>query len=153
LHYSDGFAEGVAWLGVVPSAAVVVGLVAELPIVASMVVWLLLWALYLSCVTVGQTFYAFGCEPLLPEAGFLAVFLGPSDVAPPVVVLWLFRWLAFRVEFGAGLIKMRGDRCWRDLTCLAYHHETQPLPNPLSWWFHHLPMPLHKVEVLANHVA
>jgi hypothetical protein len=25
------------------------------------------------------------------------------------------------------------------------------MPNPLSWWFHHLPLPLHKVEVLANH--
>jgi hypothetical protein len=22
--------------------------------------------------------------------------------------------------------------CWRDLTCLYYHYETQPIPNPLS---------------------
>src|SRR5262249_30535628 len=56
-------------------------------------------------------------------------------------------------EFGAGLIKMRGDPCWRDLTCLYYHHETQPMPNPLSWWFHHLPKRLHRAEVLGNHVA
>ncbi|HEY6058297.1 MAG TPA: lipase maturation factor family protein, partial [Candidatus Limnocylindrales bacterium] len=62
-------------------------------------------------------------------------------------------WLAFRVEFGAGLIKLRGDRCWRDLTCLDYHHETQPLPNPLSWFFHRLPRPMHRIEVLGNHVA
>ena len=27
------------------------------------------------------------------------------------------------------------------------------MPGPLSWWFHHLPMPLHRVEVAANHVA
>jgi hypothetical protein len=65
----------------------------------------------------------------------------------------LLRWLLFRVEFGAGLIKIRGDQCWRDLTCLYYHHETQPMPNPLSWWFHHLPKPLHRVEVLGNHFA
>ena len=52
-----------------------------------------------------------------------------------------------------GLIKMRGDRCWRDLTCLYYHHETQPMPDPLSWYFHHLPRPLHRVEVAANHVT
>ena len=45
------------------------------------------------------------------------------------------------VEFGAGLIKMRGDPCWRDLTCLYYHHETQPMPGPLSWYFHQLPRP------------
>ena len=42
---------------------------------------------------------------------------------------------------------MRGDPCWRDLTCLEYHHETQPMPNPLSRWFHLLPRPLHRVEV------
>jgi Lipase maturation factor len=112
-----------------------------------------MWALYLSVVNVGQTFYGFGWETLLLEAGFLAVFLGPATAAPPTLVLWLFRWLLFRVEFGAGLIKLRGDRCWRDLTCLDYHHETQPLPGPLSWFFHHLPKPLHRVEVLANHAA
>ena len=70
-----------------------------------------------------------------------------------MLVLWLLRWLLFRLEFGAGLIKMRGDRCWRDLTCLDYHHETQPMPGPLSWYFHHLPPWLHNVEVAANHIT
>jgi Lipase maturation factor len=114
-------------------------------------VWLALWGLYLSVVNVGQTFYGFGWETLLLEAGFLAVFLGPAGTAPPTLVLWCYRWLLFRVELGAGLIKLRGDRCWRDLTCLDYHHETQPLPGPLSWFFHHLPSRLHRAEVLANH--
>ena len=77
----------------------------------------------------------------------------PSRLAPPTLVLWLLRWLLFRLEFGAGLIKIRGDRCWRDLTCLQYHHETQPLPGPFSWHFHHLPARLHKLEVAGNHVA
>jgi hypothetical protein len=119
----------------------------------SVAVWLAMWALYLSIVNVGQTFYGFGWETLLLEAGFLAILLGPAGTAPPILVLWLYRWLLFRVEFGAGLIKLRGDRCWRDLTCLEYHHETQPLPGPLSWFFHHLPRPLHRAEVLANHVT
>jgi hypothetical protein len=70
-----------------------------------------------------------------------------------VLVLWLLRWLLFRVEFGAGLIKIRGDECWRRLTCLYHHHETQPMPGPLSWFFHHLPGPLHRVEAAANHVT
>src|SRR5438445_284203 len=42
---------------------------------------------------------------------------------------------------------------FRQSPSLLYHHETQPMPNPLSWWFHHLPASLHKMEVLANHVA
>lgn len=29
-------------------------------------------------------------------------------------MIWLFRWVLFRVLFGAGLIKLRGDPCWRD---------------------------------------
>ena len=153
LHWSDRFFAAVCWAGLLLSAAALAGLVERAPLWAWTAVWLLLWALYLSIVNVGQIWYGFGWESLLVEAGFLAVFLGPAGVAPPTLVLWLLRWLLFRLEFGAGLIKLRGDPCWRDLTCLRYHHETQPLPNPASWWFHHLPPGLHKVEALANHAT
>jgi hypothetical protein len=153
LHYSDRFFAVVCATGAVVSAALVLGAGDRVPLWAAMLLWLLLWVLYLSIVNVGQAWYSFGWESLLLEAGFLAVFLGNDRVAPPVLVLWLVRWLVFRVEFGAGMIKMRGDRCWRDLTCLYYHHETQPMPGPLSWFFHHLPKPLHRVEVAGNHVA
>jgi hypothetical protein len=96
--------SGVAWSGVGLAAAALAGLPEQGPAWLSMAVWLALWALYLSVVNVGQTFYGFGWETLLLEAGFLAVFLGPAGTAPPTLVLWLYRWLLFRVEFGAGLI-------------------------------------------------
>jgi Lipase maturation factor len=153
LAYSDRLLVVVAWSGVLLAGSLLVGLPQAGPLWLPMLVWLVLWVLYLSIVNVGQTFYAFGWESLLCEAGFLAIFLGNSATAPPVIVLWLFRWLTFRVEFGAGLIKLRGDPCWRDLTCMDYHHETQPMPNPLSWFFHHLPRRLHRVEVVGNYVA
>jgi hypothetical protein len=153
LRYSDRLLGVVAWTGAGLAVLVVLGVPEQGPIGVSMLVWFALWVLYLSIVNVGQTFYGFGWESLLLEAGFLAVFLGPTDMAPPLPVIILLRWLVFRVEFGAGLIKLRGDRCWRRLTCLDYHHETQPMPNPLSWWFHRLPTPLHRVEVAANHVT
>ncbi|BBC38368.1 Membrane protein [Streptomyces graminofaciens] len=153
LHYSDRFFAGWAWAGCAVSAALLAGLDSRLPLLAGMALWLVPWAMYLSIVNVGQTWYAFGWESLLLEVGFLAVFLGNDEVAPPVVVLFLLRWVLFRVEFGAGLIKMRGDPCWRELTCLYHHHETQPMPGPFSWFFHHLPRPLHRVEVAANHVT
>ena len=152
-RYSDGLLLGVGWLGIALSAAVVAGLVEQAPVWASTLVWLVLWVLYLSVVNIGQTFYGFGWESLLLEAGFYCAFLGTAAVAPPLPVILVLRWLLFRLEFGAGLIKLRGDQCWRDLTCLYYHHETQPMPNALSWYFHWLPKPLHKVEVAANHVA
>ncbi|MES5817834.1 lipase maturation factor family protein [Streptomyces sp. RG80] len=153
LHYSDRFFAACAWSGCAVSAALLAGLDSRLPLWGAMVLWLVPWALYLSIVNVGQTWYGFGWESLLLEVGFLAVFLGNDEVAPPILVLFLLRWILFRVEFGAGLIKMRGDACWRKLTCLDYHHETQPMPGPLSWFFHHLPRPLHRVEVAANHVT
>ncbi|MFJ2302214.1 lipase maturation factor family protein [Streptomyces sp. NPDC087787] len=153
LRYSDRLFAAVAWTGCAVSAALVAGVDSLMPLWAAMLLWLVPWALYLSIVNVGQTWYGFGWESLLLETGFLAVFLGNDDVAPPVLVLFLLRWILFRVEFGAGLIKLRGDACWRKLTCLNYHHETQPMPGPLSWFFHHLPGPLHKAEVAANHVT
>jgi hypothetical protein len=151
LHYSDRWFSTVAWGGAALSLAALLGCTDLLPLWAAMVGWGALWALYLSIVNVGQLWYAFGWESLLLEAGFLAIFLGPGSVEPPAPVLWLLCWLLFRVEFGAGLIKLRGDRAWRDLTALYYHHETQPLPGPLSAYFHQLPRVLHRVEVVANH--
>jgi len=152
-RYSDRLFACVAWFGAGLSAAVVAGAADLVPLWAAMVIWLTLWVLYLSIVNVGQTWYSFGWESLLLETGFLVIFVGNARTAPPVLTMWLVRWLLFRVEFGAGLIKMRGDPCWRNLTCLYYHHETQPMPGPLSWFFHHLPKPLHRIEVAGNHFA
>src|SRR5579875_1996122 len=152
-RYSDRLFAAVAWFGAALSAAIVAGVADLVPLWAAMLLWVVLWLLYLSIVNVGQTWYSFGWESLLLETGFLAIFLGNDRTAPPVLALWLARFLLFRLEFGAGLIKLRGDRCWRDLTCLYYHHETQPMPGPLSWFFHHLPKPLHRVEVAVNHFS
>ncbi|MDD9207063.1 lipase maturation factor family protein [Georgenia sp. 10Sc9-8] len=152
-RYSDRLLRVVAWSGTLLALSVVLGLPQSGPPWVPMLVFLAMWGLYLSIVNVGQVFYGFGWESLLLEAGFLAAFLGSDQVAAPVTVIVLFRWLVFRLEFGAGLIKWRGDKVWRDLTALYYHHETQPMPNPLSRWFHLLPRPLHRVEVAANHVT
>jgi hypothetical protein len=119
-----------------------------------------LWALYLSFVHVGQLWYGYGWEIQLLETGFLAIFLCPlvdarpfPRRAPPVPVIWLFRWLTFRIMLGAGLIKLRGDACWRDLTCLYWHYETQPIPNPLSRTLHFMPHWFQRLGVVFNHVA
>ena len=113
--------------------------------------WLLLWALYLSIVNVGQSFFGFGWESMLLEAGFFTAFLGPSHIRPSVLPILILRWMLFRTELGAGLIKLRHDPCWRDLTCLFYHYETQPLPNPLSWYFHRLPAAFQRASVVFSH--
>jgi len=142
-----------AWIGAALSLAVVLGY-ANAPIM------LALWVLYASFERVGQLWFAFGWEIQLLETGFLAVFLAPpldprprASRPPSFIVIVLYRWLAFRIMLGAGLIKLRGDPCWRDLTCLDHHFETQPIPNPLSVWFHHAPHAVHAIGVVFNHVV
>jgi Lipase maturation factor len=151
--YSDAKLRGLSAVGVAIAAALILGLPQAAPLPVTILAWFVLWASYQSIVNIGGSFYSFGWESLLLEAGFLAMFLGNAAIAPPILVLFGFRWLAFRVEFGAGLIKLRGDRCWRELRCMDFHHETQPMPNPLSWLFHRLPRRLHSAEVLGNFVA
>lgn len=142
-----------AWIGLVLSCAALTGLSERHGLWLSMLVWSMLWLLYISFVNVGQAFYSFGWESILLEACFYAIFLGNCASAPQTVVIWLFRWLLFRIMFGAGMIKLRGDPCWRDLSCLDYYYETQPMPNPTSWFFHWGPEWTHRGGVLFNHFA
>lgn len=147
----DWFFHLCAWFGLIISGLAVVGITERFGTTVSLLSWFILWALYLSFVNVGQEFYAFGWESILLEAGFFAIFLGAAGTEPAVLMIWIFRWLLFRIMFGAGLIKLRGDDCWRDLTCMFYHYETQPIPNPFSWYFHWLPKWIHQAAVLYNH--
>jgi hypothetical protein len=141
-----------AWVGIAVSTGLLIGLLQRWLWVA-VASWATLWLLYLSFVNVGQIFYGFGWESLLLETGFFAIFLGASTTAPSILLLGIWRWVLFRDMFGAGLIKLRGDSCWRDLTCLNYYFETQPIPNALSWYFHWLPASVHRAGVAFNHVA
>ncbi|CAM9322641.1 unnamed protein product, partial [Hapterophycus canaliculatus] len=110
--------------------------------------------------------YGFGWENQLLETAFLSAFAVPllslrpfpPACPPPAVVPWLYKWLAFRIMFGtyrerAGLIKVRGDKVWKDLTAMNYHYETQPLPNPISYFLHQAPEKLHRFETIVNHVV
>jgi hypothetical protein len=151
--HSDAVLQITAWFGFGLACIVVAGYANALMMAA-------LWALYMSFVHVGQDWYGFGWEIQLLETGFLGIFLCPlldarpfPKQAPPLVILWLFRWLIFRIMLGSALIKLRGDPCWRDLTALYYHFETQPIPGPLSRWFYSLPHWVLKTGVLFNFLA
>ena len=151
--YTDRRLRAMCGTGLAVSALLVAGLPQTGPPWVPMAAFLLLWGMYMSIVNVGHTFYGFGWEMLLLEAGFLAAFLGSNRVPPPAPMVLLAIWLVFRLEFGAGMIKIRGGREWRDFTALFYHHETQPMPGPLSRQAHLLPKPLHRMEVAGNHFA
>ncbi|QIL75451.1 lipase maturation factor family protein [Hymenobacter sp. HDW8] len=153
LWHSDAALLMAAWVGFVLSCVVMAGY-------ANALLLAVLWFLYMSFVHVGQEWYGYGWEIQLTETGFLAIFLCPlldlrpfPRYAPPMPIIVLFRWLAFRIMLGAGLIKLRGDEVWRNSTALYYHFETQPIPGPLSRWFHFLPRPMLQVGVWFNWLA
>jgi hypothetical protein len=150
---SDNALRVVSWCGFTLSILVLCGY-------ANALVMATLWLLYMSIVHVGQIWYGYGWEIQLLETGFLSIFLCPlldwrpfPKRPPPLLVIWLFRWLGFRIMIGAGLIKLRGDSCWRDLTCMYYHYETQPIPNPLSRYLHFAPHWFHKIETGWNYIV
>jgi hypothetical protein len=153
LWHSDAAFRLAAWIGVVLAVAALTSLPQRNGTASAAVVWGALWLLYLSFVNIGQTFYGFGWETLLCEVGFFAIFAGPSYSTPNIWLVWVWRWTLFRLMFGAGLIKLRGDRCWRDFTCLDYYFETQPMPNALSWYFHWMPHSVHAAGVAINHAV
>ncbi len=142
-----------AWVGLALSVACFVGY-ANLPSL------LALWLIYGSYERVGQLWFAFGWEIQILETTLLAAALAhpwdPRPLAarpPPTAAIVLVRWLVVRIMLGAGLIKLRGDPCWRELTCLDVHFETQPIPNPLSPLFHGLPHGVLAGGVVFNHVV
>ena len=144
---SDGFLMLLTGGGAVLSLLLIFG-------VAPGPVSLLLWVFYSSLVTVGQDFLSFQWDALLLEAGFLAIFFAPwrpfdfpwkkpvstGERPPSKTVVWLFRWLLFRLIFLSGCVKLLShDPVWRNLTALDYHYETQPLPTPFAWYAFQLP--------------
>ncbi len=141
-------------------------LVAGLGCAASIVVFsgrfqapalLLCWASYLSLALGGQQFLSFQWDTLLIELGFASIFVAPwgrrATSQAPRSAWFLLRWILFRLIFFGGLVKLTsGDPTWRDLTALSYHYETQPLPNPASWWAHGLPLVAHQVSTAITFV-
>ncbi len=108
----------------------------------------LLWLIYLSLCCVCSPFLDFQWDILLLETGFLAIFFAPlqwlekpfRQPPPSRLILWLLRWLLFRLMFESGIVKLlSGDAAWRNCTALTVHYETQPLPTWLGWYAHQLP--------------
>ncbi len=126
---SDLALEAAAVLGVAFSVALLCNVLPRASLVA-------LFVLYLSLFHAGQIFLNFQWDYLLLEGGFLAIFL-PGRAR---LVVWLFRWLLFRLRFLSGISKLLSqDPSWADLSALRHYFETQPLPHVGSWYAHQLP--------------
>jgi predicted DCC family thiol-disulfide oxidoreductase YuxK len=125
---SDQILTFTCWAGVAVAAILFFGRLEKLMLIV-------LFVLYLSLSSAGQEFLGFQWDALLVEAGFLAIFLGRLRI-----VDWLFRWLAFRLTFLSGAVKLLSrDPTWRNLSALDFHYHTQPLPTVFAWYADKLP--------------
>lgn len=108
----------------------------------------LLYILYLSIISVGQDFLSFGWEGFLLEITINAFFL--SLASPPNLMVWVsINLLLFRFYLQSGAVKLQSrDKNWRNLTAIAYHYQSQPIPNTIAWYAHKLPMWFHKSSTL-----
>ncbi|MEX2015477.1 MAG: lipase maturation factor family protein [Candidatus Hydrogenedentales bacterium] len=145
----NGALHAACWLGMFASLLVIAGVLAPIMLAAA-------WLLYLSLYHAGQDFLGFQWDILLLETTLLATFFAPLQLAPRLgkeappspLFRFLLWWLLFRLMFSSGFVKLP-DETWRDLTALAYHYETQPLPNAIAWYVHQLPLWFHKLSVVG----
>ena len=137
LGSSDVFLRATCWMGAAIALVLLFGRLERAALVC-------LYILYLSLSTIGQNFLSFQWDALLLEAGFLAIFLGTSKW-----IIFLFRWLLFRLMFLSGAVKLLShDVSWRGLTALSYHYMTQPLPTPLAWYVSQAPPSFQRASTL-----
>ncbi len=140
-YSSDAMLQAACWIG---AALAVVALLSPAHRLLQRVLFALLFVLYLSLVSAGQTFMSFQWDYLLLETGFLAIFLTPAYSR-----IWLFQWLLFRLMLESGMVKLLShDPTWKNLTALSYHYETQPLPTVLAWYVAQSPLWLQKFSTL-----
>ena len=140
----------------VGGAAAGLGLAAGIaPLVTVPLPWLLYWWLSNNC----AEFLSYQWDALLLETGALSMLLvRPAwrdrlrdAMEPPRAATWLMLWLLFRLMFGSGAVKLAsGDPTWRNLTAMTFHYETQPIPNPVAFYAHHLPAAFNKVSTAAT---
>ena len=126
---SDRALTGATVAGCLAAVLIIINLLPRSALIVAFV-------LYLSLYHASQPFLNFQWDGLLLEAGFLAIFLNPRSR----IIIFLFRWLLFRLRFMSGLSKLTmQDPSWVGLTALNTYFEVQPLPTPLAWYAHQLP--------------
>ncbi|HEU4402112.1 MAG TPA: lipase maturation factor family protein, partial [Candidatus Polarisedimenticolia bacterium] len=128
--------------------------------VGGRVVPALLWLLYLSSVVAARDFFYYQWDNLLLETTFLAIFLPARGTLagairrrplpePSPVVVFLLRWVLFRLLFESALAKiLYGREDWLTLRGMTYYYETAPLPSWGGWLVQQQPLWFHQGSVL-----
>jgi hypothetical protein len=119
-----------------------------------------LWACWLSLVTVCHPWLDFQWDLLLVEVAFVSFFFAPPGWFRPLereeptrAARSMLIWLSATLTLESGLVKLAsGDAAWRDLSALTFHWWTQPLPTWSSVLLAQLPLFAQQVLCAAMFV-
>jgi hypothetical protein len=114
--------------------------------------WMCGW-LYLSLIHVSGDFLGLQSDSNLVEIDALLGLLCLIQMTHPKVALVSLRFFAFRKMLGCGICKWYGSTMWQELSSMTVHYYTQPLPNRLSYYAHHLPLCVHQLSVVGTFVV
>jgi len=139
---SDAFLDLIFLIGLISSFLLLIGIFQRTNLI-------ILFVVYLSLISTGQLFMSYQWDVFLLEIGFLAILFSFSTR-----IIWLFRFLLFKFVLLSGIGKFfNGDPTWQNFTALTYHYETQPLPMPLAWYAHQLPVWFHEISTMFIFVS
>jgi hypothetical protein len=134
-YWKDSLLIMGCYVGMVSSTVILVSLALGWPI-ASAISMTLNYVIYLNYKLLGREFWALQFDNLILECGILFVLLQLSHSKLVVFLPWF---LLARLHVGSGLLKlMTEDETWWNGTALCYHWWTQPMPNVISYYAHHL---------------
>ncbi|MEE2751834.1 MAG: lipase maturation factor family protein [Myxococcota bacterium] len=149
LSSSDAMLLGLAVAGMFASVGIICGLAQAY----TWVLFLVVWACWLSIQNANTNLFWYPWDNLKTECalfGALLPGLAPLPQidaleAPRMMVVFFFAWLLFRVMFGMGIAKFRGlDERTRKWTYIYHFLEWQPFPTAMAQYLRELPMACHK---------
>ena len=146
---------GLGWLGLAAAVALVCNLWPRLAL-------FLCWLVLLSFVSVYHVFSPTQMDGLMIETALLCIPYAPRGLRPGLgvhsppspLLLFMVRWLLFRVMFEDGLVKLfSGEPRWRNFTAMEVMYETAPFPTILGFLDHQLSHTYHLFEIGLTFLA
>ncbi len=156
------------WISTSPSMLQIVqwgGLFSALALLANILPRLALFGCWLSLLSFARGWLIFSdpqVDWLMLEVALLCIPFAPAGFRPGIgaaspprpLVIFMVRWLLFRVMFESGLAKiLSGDPHWANLSAMATLYEVAPCPTILGYLDHQLPHFWHVGEAVLTFAA
>lgn len=141
------------------------GLLAAIAVVLNLWPRLSLFVCWLSLLSFAKGWLLYSgpmVDRLMLEVSLLCILFAPAGYRPGLgaqvsarpIVVFMMRWLLFRIMFENGISKLLGgDLFWFNLRAMDILYETAPSPTILGYFNHHMPHAWHVFEIALTFAA